>query len=214
MSLKSWFTFWNFFSSCFCLTNAFITGIPISISRAFLFMLSIISCVFLNDGITLIIIVARSIATAMNVSIIIQNRSVPSWYALIIPPIPIIGANSSVLNIIPIMLCIWFTSFVVRVISDDLDILFSSWFENFSTFLNIFSLRSFAYEDDTLLEKYATIMMAITDIATISSIMSPVLYIMLKFVFCIPLFTMSAVYVGSVRSQYTSIIRNVMIRSM
>ena len=80
-------------------------------------------------------IIIKMDATTTNVTNIIHERPVSSSNAFIILPTPKIGANKRVVNITPMMLWIWLISFVVRVIRDDLEILFSSWFENFKTFL-------------------------------------------------------------------------------
>ena len=71
---------------------------------------------------------------AANVAPMIHKRLVPSSNALIMLPIPNIGANSIVVKNKPKKICIWYTSFVLRVIRDALDILFNSKFENFRIF--------------------------------------------------------------------------------
>ena len=65
----------------------------------------------------------------------------------------VIGALIKTCKPITINICTCIISFVERVIKEEREMSLSSWFENFRTFSYTIFLKSFAYPDETLLEK-------------------------------------------------------------
>jgi len=80
-------------SSFFCVPNARITIIPVRLSRVTRLSLSTIFCIDLNFGRATIHITTITIIKSTIASRIIQLSETPCCNAIIIPPMPIIGAK-------------------------------------------------------------------------------------------------------------------------
>ncbi len=99
---------------------------PVSFSRRTRFILSIFTCIFLNNG---IILRASSMMTAARTGMATASTMVSGLSfenARIIPPIAIIGALIIMRVMIIVTICTWVISFVVLVISVAVPILSNS----------------------------------------------------------------------------------------
>jgi len=97
--------------------------------------------------------------------------------ALITAPIPIIGAESTILKRIITTICICCMSLVERVIREEMEKLLNSSIEKLSTFLNTALLRSFENPVPIFAERYPPITAANAPPRVIKIIVTPVLQI-------------------------------------
>ena len=132
----------NFFFSKVSLLNARITLRPVRFSRVNSVILSTIFWNILNFGITNTMIMVIVVAIAAAPTAIIQLISGAVWIAIINEITHDIGAISISDSIIIIVCCIWFTSLVVRLISDAVLKSFRSSLFRPSTLLKISALKS------------------------------------------------------------------------
>ena len=116
--IRSRFAFSNRFSSNFSRLNARITGIPVNISLETRFMRSTRVCICLNFGIATTTKIPTRTKIATTATTIIQPIPVFVLTTFKIPPIPMIGAYSTILSNIVETICICWISFVLLVIRD------------------------------------------------------------------------------------------------
>ena len=132
----------NRFSSSFSRPNALITLRPVSISRDTRFTLSTSVCMILNFGIAMPTSVNINTRIAITATAIIHSIPDFVFATFMIPPIPTIGAYSTIRSITAVTICICCISLVLRVIRDAVENLLISAFEKPTTFEKVFSLKS------------------------------------------------------------------------
>ena len=138
--VRSLFASSNLSSSFFSLPNARITESPVRISLETRLILSTSFCISLNLGIAADISTMTYPSITAIASTIIHPMPAPVCTTFNTPPIPRIGAYATILKSITDTICICWMSFVLLVISDAVENLSISAFENPTTFLNTFSL--------------------------------------------------------------------------
>ncbi len=164
------------FSSSFSRPNALITLRPVRISRETRFTLSTRVCMILNFGIAIPTSVKMKIMIAITATAI--THSIPDFVlaTFTIPPIPMIGAYSTIRSIIAVTIWICCISFVLRVISEAVENLLISAFEKPTTFENVFSLKSLPIPAPTFEAAYPTTTAAISMMAAKPNILPPVFH--------------------------------------
>ena len=164
------------FSSYFSLPNARITESPVKISLDTRFSPSTNFCIIWNFGMATIINTIIIINTASTASTIIQTMEVVVFITLKIAPIPIIGANNTIRNTMVKTIWICCTSFVQRVISDEVENWFISALENPTTLWNSLPLTSLAVYAASLEESKPTNMLTSIISTANPSILNPMLF--------------------------------------
>ena len=123
----------NLARSCGSRTNARMTRTPVICSRSTRLMLSSRSCICRNSGRIRRMISARMIASSGTATSSSDDSGTFWFSARMIPPMHMIGADSSRVNVISASIWTCWTSLVVLVISDEVPRWFTSRSENIST---------------------------------------------------------------------------------
>ena len=175
--VRSRFAFSNRSSSCFSRLKARMTGMPVRISLVTRFRRSIKVCSFVNFGMAIWnnTSITNRIRTTATARIQVMDGSVFSTF--ITPPIPTIGAYSTIRNIIAITCCTCCTSLVQRVIRDAVENLWYSLLEKLITLQYTLLRRSCPSKAATLEERNVTLIAASMITSAMSIILRPDLMI-------------------------------------
>ena len=116
--VRFWLAVSNRFSSVFSLPNARITDSPVRISRETRFTRSTSVCIFLNFGMAMDIRTPTMPRMTSTAKAMTQPMPAPVLTTFRIPPIPKIGAYSSIRRKIAVTICTCWMSLVLRVIRE------------------------------------------------------------------------------------------------